>query len=238
MTPERIAKLREVLSRRQPDLTVITDYVHKGRNLSAIVRTADAAGILDVHCVIGDKDFYAFRGTAMGSHSWVNVQRHTELNTPANTLKSQGYQIVAAHLSDEAVDFREVDYTQPTAIMMGAERVGLSEQGEQLADVHVTIPMVGMVASLNVSVAAGILLTEVQRQRQEAGLYDHQRIDQATFDRLFFEWGHPAVRDFCHKNKLQYPPLREDGEIDKPSAWYAEMRELLARREEKGKSVS
>lgn len=231
MTPERVTKLRDVLSRRQPDLTVITDYVHKGRNLSAIVRTADSAGIMDVHCVIGDKDFHAFRGTAMGSHSWVEVHRYKELQSPVTQLKKQGYQVVAAHLSDTAIDFRDVDYTQPTAIMMGAERVGVSERGEQLADVHVTIPMVGMVASLNVSVAAGILLTEVQRQRQQAGLYDQQRIDQATFDRLFFEWGHPQVRDYCINNDLDYPPLREDGEIDNPSAWYAAMRELLASRD-------
>jgi tRNA (guanosine-2'-O-)-methyltransferase len=231
MTPERIAKLRDVLSRRQPDLTVITDYVHKGRNLSAIVRTADAAGIMDVHCVIGDKDFYAFRGTAMGSHSWVDVHQHHNLEQPVSELKAKGYQIVAAHLSDEAIDFREVDYTKPTALLLGAERVGVSEQGEQLADVHVTVPMVGMVASLNVSVAAGIILTEAQGQRQKAGLYDQQRINQAVYDRLFFEWGHPVVRDYCLKNDLDYPPLREDGEIDNPSAWYAQMRELLADRE-------
>ncbi len=236
MTPQRIAKLRQVLARRQPDLTVITDYVHKGRNLSAIVRTADAAGIMDVHCVIGDKDFYAFRGTAMGSHSWVEVHRHRELAAPVANLKAQGYQVVAAHLSDTAVDFREIDYTKPTALMLGAERVGISEQGEQLADAHITIPMVGMVASLNVSVAAGIILTEAQRQRQLAGLYDQQRIDQARFERLFFEWGHPQVRDFCQQNQLAYPSLREDGEIDNPSAWYAEMRQLLATRDAQGEA--
>jgi tRNA (guanosine-2'-O-)-methyltransferase len=56
MTPERIARLRSVLDKRQPDLSVVTDYVHKGRNLAAIIRTADAVGVSDVHCVIGDKE--------------------------------------------------------------------------------------------------------------------------------------------------------------------------------------
>ena len=230
MTPARIERLRQVLARRQPDLTVLTDYVHKGRNLSAIIRTADAVGISDVHCVIGDSDYKRFLGTSMGSHSWVDVHRYRELAPPVELLKTQGYQIVAAHLSPTAVDFHEVDYTKPTALMLGAERVGISEQGEAYADIHITVPMVGMVESFNVSVAAGIILTEARHQRQQAGLYDQQRIDQATYDRLFFEWGHPKVRDFCLANQLAYPPLREDGEIDNPSAWYAQARELLAAR--------
>ena len=74
MTPERIARLREVLDKRQPDLTVVTDFVHKQRNLSAIVRNCDAVGIQSMHAVIGDEDYKAFRGTAMGSHQWVDVE--------------------------------------------------------------------------------------------------------------------------------------------------------------------
>ncbi|MGK0441090.1 MAG: tRNA (guanosine-2'-O-)-methyltransferase [Pseudohongiellaceae bacterium] len=230
MTPERVQRLRSVLAKRQPNLTILTDYVHKGRNLSAIIRTADAVGISNVHCVIGDSDYRRFRGTSKGSHSWVDVHRYRELKLPVESLKAQGYQIVAAHLSPTAVDFHEVDYTKPTALMLGAERVGISEQGEAFADVHVTVPMVGMVESFNVSVAAGIILTEARHQRQQAGMYDKQQIDQATYNRLFFEWGHPQVSDYCLANNLAYPPLRDDGEIDNPTAWYAQVRELLATR--------
>ncbi|MEM9256851.1 MAG: hypothetical protein AAGA91_15495 [Pseudomonadota bacterium] len=71
MTPERIARLREVLSSRQPDLTVVTDFVHKPRNLSALLRQSDAVGVLRVHAVLEEEDFRAFRGTAAGSHRWV-----------------------------------------------------------------------------------------------------------------------------------------------------------------------
>ncbi len=231
MTPERFNKLQSILKQRQPDLTVVTDYVHKGRNLSAIVRTADAVGIGEVHCVIGDKDYTAFRGTALGSHRYVKVHRYTDLVTPVQQLKQQGMQVVAAHLSAGAVDYHEIDYAKPTAIMMGAEKEGLSAEGSALADFHITIPMVGMVESFNVSVAAGIILNEARHQRQLAGLYRHQRIDQDEFDQLFFEWAHPKIRDFCRSHNLDYPSLREDGELINPSAWYAEMRELLAKRE-------
>ncbi len=228
MTPERFAKLRAILDKRQPDLTVITDYVHKGRNLSAIVRTADAVGISDVHSVIGDKDYRSFRGTALGSHRWVNVHRYTEISQPVKQLKSQGFQVVAAHLSPEAVDFHTIDYTLPTALLMGSEKQGVSDLAGDLADAHITIPMVGMVESFNVSVAAGIILTEALHQRQKAGCYDKQRIDQQTYDRLFFEWAHPKVCEFCRVNNLAYPALRDDGEIDNPSGWYAKMREQMS----------
>jgi tRNA (guanosine-2'-O-)-methyltransferase len=232
MTPERFARLRAVLDRRQPDLTVITDYVHKGRNLSAIVRTADAVGISDVHCVIGDKEYRSFGGTALGSHRWVKVHRYHEIDEPLKQLRAHGFQIVAAHLSAQAVDFREIDYRLPIALLMGAEKEGLSDTATVLADQHITIPMVGMVESFNVSVAAGIILTEAQRQRQLAGYYDHRRIDQQSYQRLFFEWAHPTVWDFCHSNDLAYPPLRADGEIENPSEWYAQMRRVLADRKE------
>ena len=129
MTPERFTRLRRILAQRQPDLTLLTDYVHKGRNLSAIVRTADAVGIGDVHCVIGDKDYRSFRGTALGSHRYVEVHRYTELAQPVTELKAQGFQIVAAHLSAEAVDYHSVDFTLPTALLMGAEKEGVSAEG-------------------------------------------------------------------------------------------------------------
>lgn len=230
MTPERAARIRAVLSKRQPDLTVVTDYVHKGRNLSAIVRTADAVGVMEVHCALGDQDYKRYRGTSMGSHSWVDVHCYADVREPLLALKAQGYQLVATHLSSQSVDFHRVDYTKPTALLLGAEKEGLSEVGVQLADVLVRIPMVGMVESLNVSVAAGIILSHVQYQRQQQGLYARQRIDQQTHDRLFFEWAHEKVRDFCNANRLEYPPLREDGEIDNPSAWYQQVRQLIQNR--------
>lgn len=231
MTPERIEKLRAVLDRRQPDLTVITDYVHKGRNLSAIVRNADAVGIMAVHCAIGDKDYKAFRGTAKGSHHWVKVHRYESVNEPVALLKEQGHQVIAAHFSEQAVDYREIDYTRPTALLMGSELEGVSGTAEQLADSHVTIPMVGMTASFNVSVAAGIILMEAHNQRQQAGLYDQCRIDQETYNELFFEWGYRKLKHFCLSNDLQYPPLTEDGALDNPSQWYAQVRELLEQRD-------
>jgi tRNA (guanosine-2'-O-)-methyltransferase len=226
MTPERYQRLRAVLDRRQPDLTVITDNVHKGRNLSAIVRTADAAGIAEMHAVIDDKDYKAFRGTAMGSHSWVAVRRHRDIAALIKELQGDGYQVLAAHLDADSVDYRQPDYTRPTAILLGAEKRGVSAEACALADAHITIPMMGMVQSYNVSVAAGIILSEAQYQRDQQGLYDRPRLDEQTYRQTLFEWAHPQVRDFCRENGLDYPALREeDGEIAEPAQWYKRIRE-------------
>ena len=228
MTPERLGRLRRVLDQRQPDLCVVTDFVNKQRNLSAIVRNCDAVGIQYLHAVIGEEDYTAFRGTAMGSHDWVTINHYRQPADAFAVLRQDGSQLVAAHLDADAVDYRSIDYTRPTAIVFGAERRGVSEEALAEVDHCVTIPMMGMVASYNVSVAAGIILAEAQRQRQQAGSYASPRLGERAYQRLFFEWGHPQVRDFCRQRGLAYPPLNDEGEIDDPSGWYAQVREGVA----------
>lgn len=224
MTPERARRIHAVLDRRQPDLRVITDSVHKGHNLSAIVRSCDAFGVLNLHAVVPDADFRTFRSTAMGSQRWVQVQRHPDIADAIRPLQAEGYQVVVAHLADDAIDFRQVDYTRPTAIMMGAEKQGPSDAGVALADQAVTIPMVGMVESFNVSVAAAILLAEAHRQREAAGCYARRQLDEATWRRLFFEWGEPKLADWCRRHALAYPEIdHATGELLDPG-WFARMR--------------
>jgi tRNA (guanosine-2'-O-)-methyltransferase len=230
MTAARLQRLRQVLEFRQPDLTIVTDNVHKSRNLSAIVRTADAAGIATMYCAMADKDYKAFNGTAMGSHSWVSVQRRADVSAALGPLKAQGYQVLAAHLATESVDYREVDYTRPTVVLLGAEKLGVSDAGCKMADIHITIPMRGMVQSYNVSVAAGIILAEAERQRQIAGLYSQRRLDDETYNRILFEWAQPKVSEYCRDQGLAYPPLAEDGELVDGLVWQNAVRDGKAPR--------
>ncbi|WP_439135858.1 tRNA (guanosine(18)-2'-O)-methyltransferase TrmH [Pseudomaricurvus sp.] len=232
MTPERFETICNVLSQRQPDLTVITDEVHKGRNLSAIVRTCDAVGIPEFHCVEPRKGYRAFRGTALGSHKWVDTVLHDNVASGIDKLKQKGFKIVAAHLSDTAVDFRDVDYTVPTALLMGTEKEGVSAEALALVDEEVTIPMMGMVESFNVSVACAIILTEVQRQRQSAGLYNHRRLPDDTYQTKLFQWCQPIVTKFCDERGLSYPPLDSEGEIINPAEWYRQIRETADRQQQ------
>lgn len=219
MTPERYQKIVSVLDNRQSDLTLLLDEVHKGRNLSAIVRSADANGIDTVHSVNPKAGFQHYRGTALGSHKWVDVLHYDEVEDAALQLKQNGFQLVAAHLSESAVDYREIDYTVPTAFILGTEKQGVSDTAVQLADHHAIIPMKGMVASLNVSVASGILLAEVQRQREASSTYMPQPLPEDLYRYRLFRWCQPTLAEFCDARNIPYPELDEEGEVIDGPAW-------------------
>jgi len=213
MTPERFHRLRAVLERRQPDLTVLMDRVHKSHNFSAILRNCDAAGVLEAHVVAGEEGLDLHHGTSAGTKKWISVRRHRTVPAAIQHLKERGFTVLAAHPSSEALDYREVDYTRPTAITMGAELTGVSPEGLQLADAHVTIPMVGMAHSLNVSVASSLLLFEAFRQRSAAGMYDQSRLSPEEFEKRLFEWAHPSLARIRRREGRPYPTLDPDGEI-------------------------
>ena len=216
MTPERLARLKTTLDRRQPDLTLVTDEVHKAHNLSAIVRTCDAFAVPTVHAIWPYDDYRTFRGRAMGSQNWVNVQTHRTTEQAIGELQGQGFKVCVANFSERAIDFRAYDFTQPTAIMMGNEKHGVTEIAASMADQHLTIPMLGMVQSFNVSVAAALLLSEAERQRSAKGMFDERRIDDDTYQRMLFEWSHPLYARLCKQYGWDYPATREDGELSDP----------------------
>jgi tRNA (guanosine-2'-O-)-methyltransferase len=134
-------------------------------------------------------------------------------------------QILVTNLSESAVDFREIDYTRPTAIILGSEKEGISQQALAAADQDIIIPMVGMVQSLNVSVASALILYEAQRQRQMSGMYerDESCLPDAVVQRILFERGHPVLAKVAKKKKLPYPLLDEHGQIIADEAWWREM---------------
>ena len=238
MTPERFEKLVNTLDRRQPDLTLLTEQIHKPRNIAALVRTSDAVGIHELHMVWPWDKHRPYSGTAMGSDRWVDIVRHESMSDGISTLRSRGYKIYAAHLSSSSIDYREVDFTRPCALLMGNEKRGVSEDTLAQVDEHSTIPMEGMVESFNVSVAAAIILSEAHRQRQEAGLYKKRRLEASVYRDTFFRWAHPKVAQYCHDKALDYPEVsQEDGEIIDPSGWYASVRlqrEPASQDQEKG----
>ncbi len=216
MTPERFNKILRVLNSRQPDLTVITDEVHKGQNLSAIIRTCDAVGIHRVHAVYREGTFRAHTGTAMGSHKWVETLVHRDIVTPLRSLREQGFQVLAAHFDARATDYREVDYTRPTALLLGAEKWGVSHRALEQVDGSVIVPMMGMAESFNVSVAGAIILAEARRQREAAGLYSQRRLPEEAYRKLLFEWCQPVIARYCRLNQLPYPELDDTGHLRDP----------------------
>jgi tRNA (guanosine-2'-O-)-methyltransferase len=126
-------------------------------------------------------------------------------------LKGRGFRVLAAHPGPDAVDVRDADFTEPTALMMGAELLGLSAEALALADQRISIPMVGMAQSFNVSVATALLLFEAFRQREAAGMYDESRIDPEDSERILFEWAYPRIARHCRNRGTPYPSLGDDG---------------------------
>ncbi len=213
MTPDRFQKLKDRLSRRQPDLTVLAEEVHKSHNISAVLRTADAVGIQEIHAVSSGGEMRRHHMISGGSKKWVNVSFHPDIKTACAALHSGGFRILAAHPVAAAEDYRDVDYTRRIAILLGAELDGVSGPAAALADGFVRIPMEGMVASLNVSVAAALILYEARRQREAAGLYRHSRLPADVFARTLFEWAYPEIAARCARQNLPYPALSDDGEL-------------------------
>ena len=218
MTKERLVKVEEVLALRQPDLTVVMDGVHKPHNIAAIVRSCDAVGVMEVHLArprdarLGER-LGTPHATSAGSQKWVQQRRYESVVEPVRQLQARNFQVLAANKSARAVDFRQIDFTRPTAIVMGAELFGVDPEALRLADHEVFIPMMGMVESFNVSVACAILLAEAQRQRLAAGHYDQPKLPPEQLQRLRFEWMHPKLAIHYQQQGKNYPLLDEDGDI-------------------------
>lgn len=212
MSAQRLARCRAVLNRRQPDLSVILDHVHKPHNLSAIIRTCDAVGAYGVHAVQKGRSVSVHQHYASGAGEWVDLTAYSDVEAAIAAQQAQGVAVYAAHLSSSAVDFRAVDYIRPCSILLGAELWGVSEAAAAAVDQHIIIPMAGFVESLNVSVAAAVILFEAQRQRSAAGLYDAPRISAQEYERILFEWLHPRLAKHLNDRGAPYPALDEDGD--------------------------
>lgn len=212
LSRRRYERLQAVLTRRQPDLTVLMEHVNKPHNFSAILRNCDSVGVLDAHVVLPEKGIPLSNHASAGASKWIQVQEHPTVQEAVQQLHDGGFRVVAAHPAPEAVDYRELDYTRPVAIMVGAELEGLSDEGLALADETVVIPMTGMARSLNVSVATALILFEAFRQRMAAGQYQASRLDRERYQKLLFEWMHPELARVLRGKQLPYPSLDADGE--------------------------
>jgi tRNA (guanosine-2'-O-)-methyltransferase len=190
------------------------DRVHKPHNLSAILRNCDAVGVLEAHAVPPEGGLEVSVTSSASASKWVPVRPHRDISTAVAALRASGFHVVAAHPTKGARDYRKVDFTQPTALLVGSELQGVSDGGLDLADELALIPMMGMVRSLNVSVATSLLLYEAARQRQSAGLYARSRLDPEQYRTLLFEWGYPRLARRMRAEGRAYPLIATDGSVD------------------------
>ncbi len=185
----RQKKIYTVLSRRQPDATIVMENIHDPHNVSAIFRSADAVGIPEVQLVYTNTEFPRIgKKSSSSANKWVTKRRFVSIKECYDALKSEGYRIYATRLDANAKPLYEVDFTQKIAIVMGNEHAGVSDEAALLADGTIMIPMMGMIQSLNVSVAAAVTLYEMLRQRLAAGQYGTPGYAKDAFDAIHAEW--------------------------------------------------
>ncbi|XOV79837.1 MAG: tRNA (guanosine(18)-2'-O)-methyltransferase TrmH [Aestuariibacter sp.] len=222
MTDSRFRRINANLLRRQMDLTVCLEHVHKPPNVSAVLRTCDAVGIHEVN-MVWNAQTRMRKGTAMGSQKWVRQCRHESIEDAVSKFRDNNMQVVVSHLSDKAIDFRRIDYTRPTAIILGQEKKGASEESITLADHEIVIPMYGMVQSLNVSVAGALILYEAQRQRADSGMYEKVTIPDDIRQQMLFEGCHPELFKQWQRKNLPWPEIDNNGEVIADASWWQTM---------------
>jgi tRNA (guanosine-2'-O-)-methyltransferase len=190
-TTRRQERIREVLSRRRVSLTVVLEDVHDPHNASAVLRSCDGVGILDVHLVYvheaPPRRSFA-RTTSASAAKWIRLHYHDSIESCYEHLRAQGMTIHATALGRDSEDLYATDLVKPTALVFGNEMRGVSEAGIAGADATIHIPMQGMVESLNISVACAVSLYEAMRQCRAAGAYDAPELSAGELDALEVEW--------------------------------------------------
>ncbi|HSK12030.1 MAG TPA: RNA methyltransferase [Phnomibacter sp.] len=193
MTNGRYERMMGVLARRQPDLIVVMENVFDPHNISAVIRTCDSVGIGEVfmlHTRQPPHQHLGFRSSA-GSWKWIQCRQYTQLDECLSALRKRACHIYAAHAASDAVPLYQMDLARPMAIVFGNEQDGCSPEMLQACDGMIAIPQVGMVRSLNISVACAVILYEAYRQKSVAGHYDHPRLEQETMNKMLKEWTDP-----------------------------------------------
>jgi len=190
MTNERREKIESVLSKRQNDLTVVLENVMDPHNISAVMRSCDAVGIQEIYVLNSKIPRHKKWGPRSSSSAakWLTVQQFENTEECFIQLRTKYSTILTTHLSTDAVSLYQLDLTKPVALVFGNEHSGVSEEIIQLSDGNFIIPQVGMIRSLNISVACAVSLYEAFRQKQNAGHYKKQKLDAEDYSTLFSQW--------------------------------------------------
>lgn len=188
-TERRSTRIQRALERRQPDLTVVMENIHDPHNVSAVLRSCDAVGIPGVELLYTLEKFPRIgKKSSSSANKWLDRRKHTSVDACFSQLRKEGFRIYATHLASDAVSLYDLDLTQPAALVFGNEHRGVSDEAAAKADANFQIPMMGMIQSLNVSVACAVTLYEALRQRLKAGHYDARKLAETDFQRLLEDW--------------------------------------------------
>ncbi|CAN5413838.1 tRNA (guanosine(18)-2'-O)-methyltransferase TrmH [soil metagenome] len=190
MTPERTERLLQVLDKRQPDLTVILENVLDPHNISAVMRTCDAVGIHEIFVLNSHIPRHKKFGPRSSSSAdkWLTIHQFEDLETCVAAVRKKYDFIYTTHLASNAVSLYELDLTRKVALVFGNEHSGCSEAIIGMADGNFIIPQVGIIQSLNISVACAVTIYEAYRQKKAAGHYEAPRLASNEEQYLMKSW--------------------------------------------------
>lgn len=165
LTPERRARIEEVISKRTRNFIPVMEKIFDQGNINAVFRSAEAMGFQDVHMVDNHKIKISTR-ISKGSDKWLTVKQWQDTKSCFENLRAQGYKILVTHLDASATSIYDWDFTQKTALVFGSEGFGVSPEAVAMADQTVILPMEGFTQSYNISVAAALCMFYVNQQRK------------------------------------------------------------------------
>lgn len=191
MTPERSKRLNDVLDKRQPGLTVVLENVQDPHNISAVMRTCDAVGIQDIYILNTQIPKHKKWGAKSSSSAakWLSIHQFTDVKECFTELRKRFDKIYTTHLSSDAIGLHTIDFSQKVALVFGNEHGGVSEETIALSDGNFIIPQVGIIKSLNISVACAVSVYEAFRQKELAGHYAAPQLTGELRTELAQNWG-------------------------------------------------
>jgi tRNA (guanosine-2'-O-)-methyltransferase len=189
ITERRKNRIIEVATHRQHSLHLVLENIHDPHNVSAIFRTCDAVGIPKVSLIYNYEKFPKIgKKSSASAFKWVEKEKFSSVDECFSKLKKDGFRIYSSTLKPNSKNLFDLDFTDKTAIVMGNEHRGISDEAADNADELFFIPMFGMVQSLNVSVAAAITLYEAARQRKLNMMYDKSELTEDILRIKINEW--------------------------------------------------
>ncbi len=175
MTPEREAKILHVLNRRQPDLAIVMENVNDPHNIFAVMRTCEAVGVQNIYVlntVVSNRYKHFGKKSSSSAAGWLTIHEYDDTDKCMKDIKARYGKIFATHLGVESHSLYDLNLTESVALVFGNEHAGVTDECLAYCDGNFIIPQVGMVQSLNISVACAVTLYEAFRQRQVAGFYN------------------------------------------------------------------
>jgi tRNA (guanosine-2'-O-)-methyltransferase len=197
LTDKRKSLFKRVLKDRTRHFTVVLEDVFQSHNASAVVRTCDIFGVQDVHAIENKYNNKVSRHVAKGSQKWLNQYRYR--NDGDNTkscldgLKEKGYQIIATTPHNDSCVLEDFDISKKTAFIFGVEAEGVSDTVIENADGFLKIPMVGFTESLNISVAAAIILQDITTKLRNSKVA--WQLTEEEKEVLYFDWVQKTIKN-------------------------------------------